>query len=336
MVELPFVTAQSHAPPHPPIGIIEAISKGFEAVTNRLGLILLPVLLDLLLWLGPRLSVQTLFGELLKAIQLPPGTDAEAVKSLETLRQVSLAFAGEFNLFSILDTTPLGIPSLMASRPPTTSPLGTPLPIQVTDPLVYLSLMVALYLAGLLLGAVYLALIAQQAWDSTLDLSKLGWSLFGLWGRLLVLAIVTAPVFVCVQLLLLMLLSPSAGALPIIGLTLATWLMTYLVFSLHGLVEGRGVFRSIVESLRLVQWNLPSTLGLIGIVLVLNWGLGVLWNSPKDDSWLRLIGIVGHGYLVTALFSATFIFYRDRHRWLSQMRALAATQGAKAGRQAKR
>ena len=330
VVELPFVAVQSQDFPQPPIGAIEAISKGFEAVTNRLGLILFPIILDLILWLGPRLSIERLVKELMGFVVPPAGADAITLQNVESLRQVSEAITKTYNLFSLLSTTPLGLPSLMVGRMPAANPLGVGHALQVGDPLVYLSVMVALQLAGLLLGAAYLGLIAQQSWEASVDLPRLSGHLIGLWGRLLVLAIVTSPVVVAVRWMLLAIsASPNSGILPILGLTVAAWLLTYLAFSFHGLVAGRGVFQSIVDSLRLVQWNLSSTVMLLVTVLLLNWGLGMVWNIPKDDSWLTFIGIAGHGYITTALFAGTFVFYRDRHRWVNEIRAHWARQALK-------
>src|SRR5690606_4894026 len=42
--------------PTPPVGVIESLTLGFETVASRLVLVLLPILLDLVLWVGPRIS----------------------------------------------------------------------------------------------------------------------------------------------------------------------------------------------------------------------------------------------------------------------------------------
>jgi hypothetical protein len=68
-------------------------------------------------------------------------------------------------------------------------------------------------------------------------------------------------------------------------------------------------------------------------VVVLNFGLGIVWNIPADDSWLLLLGLVGHALVSTALVAATFVFYQDRYRWWLEMRqALQAQAAAKRGR----
>ena len=47
--------------PTPPVGVIESFTVGFETVASRLVLLLLPLVLDLFLWVGPRLSYRPAF-----------------------------------------------------------------------------------------------------------------------------------------------------------------------------------------------------------------------------------------------------------------------------------
>ena len=52
----------------PPPGVMGSLRAGFDAVSSHIGLILLPVVLDLFLWLGPRLSVERLVNPLLQIV----------------------------------------------------------------------------------------------------------------------------------------------------------------------------------------------------------------------------------------------------------------------------
>jgi hypothetical protein len=54
-----------------PIGIIQSLASGFDLVTRYPVLMLLPVLLDIFLWLGPRLSAYPLFRAYLDFLQSP-------------------------------------------------------------------------------------------------------------------------------------------------------------------------------------------------------------------------------------------------------------------------
>ena len=46
----------------PPPGVIGSLRAGFDVVSSHVWLILLPIVLDVFLWLGPRLSVGNLYS----------------------------------------------------------------------------------------------------------------------------------------------------------------------------------------------------------------------------------------------------------------------------------
>ena len=45
-------------------------------------------------------------------------------------------------------------------------------------------------------------------------------------------------------------------------------------------------------------------------------GFNALWLTPSPESWMMLVGILGHAFITTALLSASFIYYRDMNIWL--------------------
>ena len=69
------MTVQTREAPAPPLGVIESLARGFETVSRRLGLILLPLALDLFLWTGPRLSINSLVQQGVTALKDTPGID---------------------------------------------------------------------------------------------------------------------------------------------------------------------------------------------------------------------------------------------------------------------
>ena len=70
-----------------PRGIIDSLGIGFSLVARRPILLVIPLLLDLFLWLGPRLSISTIASEL--ALQLPTSvgeTTEDREYSLDVVR----------------------------------------------------------------------------------------------------------------------------------------------------------------------------------------------------------------------------------------------------------
>jgi hypothetical protein len=359
MVESPAVNAVKVKEPTPPIGVLAAITAGFDAVTARLDLILPPLVLEVMLWLGPHLSVQALWQDALEALPTPPGTESTVAQNLEALRTALSGYAATFNLFStlsaapswnsavlsllsmlqfdpewlqreqnsVLGFSPLGLPSLLAGRSPTMHPGGEALLWQVNDPFTYILLWVAFILLSLFLGAWYLGGIAQQVREARSDVRQRLTQVWGDWARLTALSVLALVVTLVLGLPLAVVALAAGALLPglfwlmaSLGWTLWMWGLFYTGFTVQGIIlQRRNIFGAIWDSVRLVQANLPGSLSLFLLVSIISLGLGVIWNYPPDDSWYLLIGLAGHALISTALVAATFVFYQDRYRWMVEM-----------------
>jgi hypothetical protein len=147
-----------------PLGVIGSLTAGFEIVGRHLWLITLPVLLDLLLWLGPRISVAPLLQQFVALLTaqptLNPTTTHQVVQAIQLLKQ----FGERFNLLSLLGVLPLlNVPSLLAwHAPEIVSPLGEPHVLLITSLLTPIAWGTVLVPIGLTLGFLYLNSLARQ------------------------------------------------------------------------------------------------------------------------------------------------------------------------------
>ena len=320
--------------PKPPVGVIESLTTGFEAVASHLGLILLPMTLDVFLWLGPHLSINPIVIRLINFFGSLPAPDANAAQNQQATIEM-LKFMGKYllkqdNVFALLSTTPLGVPSLMAGQLPVTLPGGQPAILPLNNELLFLTLALTFALLGLLLGAIYFNMVgsllrngdARPALPQTIRRIITNWANLAAFCLIVGVAVTFASLPAIIFITLLQLISPLLGELArSVWGALVLWVFAYLAFSLHGMVlKGRGVFGSMWDSVRLVQWNLWAVMGLFILIFLLNWGLGYVWSLPKSDSWLTLAGIGGHAFVSTGLVAATFVFYKDRYRWWAEMR----------------
>jgi hypothetical protein len=90
-----------------------------------------------------------------------------------------------------------------------------------------------------------------------------------------------------------------------------------IFFAPHGIfLRGQNAFYSIYASLRLTRFTMPTSSMFVLAVFVISQGLNYLWAVPADDSWMTLVGIVGHAFVTTALLASSFIYYRDMNAWL--------------------
>jgi hypothetical protein len=97
------------------------------------------------------------------------GNDPAAVSNVQALRTALEDYGATFNVFSFLSTSPLGLPSLLAGRGPVATPAGRPVMWLVSSVPLYLLLWGTFVLLGLLLGAFYFGIIAQQVRDAAVS-----------------------------------------------------------------------------------------------------------------------------------------------------------------------
>jgi hypothetical protein len=329
------VTTRKQAPTEPR-GIVASITAGFEVVNRQFLLILLPLLLDLWLWLGIHLSIAPLtqrlaafFNDLIRAT--PSSNTQEGAQ----LTGVLLEAAGErLNFFSSLSTAPLGLPSLLTGRPNLISPLGQLVAWPISNVIVAFILLAVFVIIGVWAGALYFGMVAQQVRDGKLDVAQLFIRVWPDWIRLLIVLglalalvfIVGAPAMVIVS--VISAFSPLAGYLVLVAVgTGLLWVLIFGGFAPHGIIlQRRGLFGGLLDSLRLIQSNLPQTASLFATLMLINLGLNALWRLPADDSWLLLVGIGGHAIVSTATVAATFVYYQDRYRWWQETQKATATQ----------
>jgi len=243
--------------------IIDALAAGFDLVRRRLWLILVPVVLDLFLWLGPRISIGPLVQRITPLLS-PPATTALSAADAQTLtlsRDALLEAGRSFNVFSLLTNTLLGVPGLMTVTEPA-KPVVTSAVIQVSSGWLALGTFILLLLASVFIATLYLGLIAQEITAGAINLKSL---LLGVWiygarivalGAFLIgialilvfpMSVVSALVALVSQGLAIMII--GAFSLAAMWVTLA--LLIYLFFAVSGIVlNGEGFCRLCGTALR--------------------------------------------------------------------------------------
>jgi hypothetical protein len=128
------------------LGVWSALSTGFDLTAKHPWLLLLPMLLDIFIWLGPRLRFQTIVEVVVAS--LPP-----EVEMMEIAQQL-LEIGPLTNLFTVLSVPLIGVPALLTGLTPETTPVPTTA-LQIENGVEWVALIFFLGLAGLLLTAVY-------------------------------------------------------------------------------------------------------------------------------------------------------------------------------------
>jgi hypothetical protein len=311
------------------MGVLEALTAGFDQVRRRPWLMIIPLVLDLFLWIGPRLEAQSLYAQFepnLKSISAE--LDANGQKSVQDMSDLLKEFLDRYNLFSWLSVGIVGVPAVNTAVD-ATAPLvtGTPsLKLPIADVGTYLGAAIGLTAVGLLLGGLFWAML-------TLALRAEPFS-FGVWLRngltvgwqLLILAasigLIAVVLMFPVSILMALIGSVSvelASLLPALIVTGAVWVIFYLAFTVHGLALYRlPLARALRLSALIARIFFVSTLGLAALSVVIYVGLGLVWELFAPDSWLRLIAMAGNAFIAAGLASASLIYYQNRSAILTE------------------
>ena len=304
----------------PPPGVISSIKAGFDTIATHINAIVLPLLLNLFLWLGPRLRMNDLFDSIKgDAVQIwqSGGVSAEDIQRVLAWYNDTIP---NVNLFWLLHTAPVGISSLFFPRAASSTPLGDPATLQVSA-LNLFGWMFWLTLIGWIGGGLY---FRSVAWIATADKDgqRLGivraitqtMLISILWGMLLMA--VGVPVFLLFALVLQ--LSPIiANLLVIVASLVSMWVIVPLFFWPHGVfIKNQNVITSIISSFQMTRFTLPTSSMFVLAAFLLSFGLNFLWSIPPKDSWMTFVGILGHSFVATALLASSFIYYRDMNIWL--------------------
>lgn len=308
----------------PPPSLMKALTAGFDAISNHAWLVAFTLILDLLLWVGPRFRIYSLLQDLLA--QQSALTSASNTGMIESLQEM----VRSFNLLSSLRTFPIGIPSLMATRAPELSPFGTPVIFEIHSLGQVLLIWLLLNIIGMAVGALYFSLVSQVAVNGKVSWQKLVQGLPQTIYQVFLLALVFLMMFFLLGLpfscLISMTIMSGIGLeqisvfIALIAGGLLIWLLVPLVFSPHGIfVYQHKVLQAVKSSIRISKMTMPTTSIFILVIVVINEGMSLLWSIPEENSWLSLIGILGHAFVTTGLLASSFVYFKDADKWVKDL-----------------
>ena len=304
----------------PPPGVINSIKAGFDKVAAHVTAIVLPLLLNLFLWLGPRLRLDALFNLMrtnMISIWQTGGVSAADIKRVLETYDTTIPL---INLFWLLRTLPIGISSLLFQQAATSTPLGNPIDLQVSA-VNFLGWIFLLIFIGWIGGGLYFRSVALMA---TANKDDQPMSIFRAIFQTILISMVCGMLVVVIGLPILLVLalvlqfSAFAANILVLFVSLASmWVIVPLFFWPHGVfVKKQNVITSIISSVQMTRFTLPKSSMFVLAVFLLSFGLNFLWNIPPENSWITLLGIFGHSFVSTALLAGSFIYYRDMNSWL--------------------
>jgi hypothetical protein len=321
----PPLTARREAPP---TGVIETLSAGYAALNRQLWVLLLPVLLNVFLWLGPHVSFAPLVDpavtdatEWTRQVAFGPRRvvrNPDVLSQLEQSRQQLIAGTDDVNGLSALAWGPLALPSVQ-----TLPRSGTDEPAFVTawlDGVILLGACVAL---GLILGGWFYGGLAMASSGASGGPAAAGRNVLRAVRNVLGLVAVQigAAILLGVPVVLLIgftaLVSPPiailGGVLLLIGLLFAA---VHLFFAVDAIfVSNAGPLAAIQRSVVLVRRHLWPSVALFVLTWLILAGMGRVWDamaSSLQSPYGVVLGILGNAYIASGLIAAGMVFYTQR------------------------
>ncbi len=291
-------------------------------VIRRPWLMIVPFVIDLFLWLGPRLLASALYTQVAPFFQnLPASIDSDTQLAIQQIGQTLQDFFSKTNLFSWLSSILYGVPVINSGLDATT-PVATGLApsLEIADFGTYLLAFIVLNIIGLLLTAVLWVLLTDALRKTPFNFFTVVQRSLTLWRKLtgllalltIVLLLLSLPASLLIGLLGMISLS-LAALVPMLIFSLIIWGLYSIIFTLHGLVlYDLPVNRSMRLSVVVTRlYGLPF-LGFVILSMAIYLGIGLLLDGIDPASWARLLSMAGNAFLVSGLFMASLIFYQSK------------------------
>ncbi|MGQ9493364.1 MAG: DUF7847 domain-containing protein [Anaerolineae bacterium] len=307
------------------MGIIDTLSDGFDRVTRRLWLLLVPILVDLGIWLGPKLSIRGLSQGVLAALPNASELGTQYEQTLELIQARFTELSASTNILTLLSMRFLGLPSLSGSLASEKPPFGIAQRlIEIPTWPTLLGFAVLLILLSFFLGCFCLSLIAQEVREEEPDLAYVLQVTWRSWLRLvkllsiilLLAAMISSGVGTSIVLLSIISQELSWLALNLFSwMALPIWVYVAIIlfFTSRAIIlDDMGIMRSLWNSFHVVHRNFFGTIGFILLINIIQTGLWYIWRMLAINTVGTFIGIMGNAYVSTGLVVASFLFYRDR------------------------
>jgi hypothetical protein len=318
------LTARREAPP---TGVIETLSSGYAAVNRQPWVLVLPVLLNLFLWLGPHVSYSQLVGPALtdasewtRQVAFGPRRavrDPQLLSGIDQSRQWLIARSDDTNGFEALSWGPLGVPSL-DGLPSTSDELQFVNGWGDGVVLLIACLGLSLLLGGWFYGGLAVASSGERGGPLAAG-RRVPRGVVGVLGWLVVL--IGAALLLGLPVVLLIgftaLISPPVAILGTIMLAAGILFATiHLFFSVPAIfVSEAGPLSAIQRSVSMVRRHLWPSIALILLSWLILSGMGRVWDvvaSQLQTPYGVLLGILGNAYVASGLIAAGMIFYIQR------------------------
>ena len=300
--------------------IFAAFRAGYETISKHLYLVLFPIILDLFLLFGFRITIVEMMQNAIQRFTLPPSATPELAASWEVLKTQSVEFFRYFSLTSFLRSFPVGVPSLFSVEAFQRNPIGEYSFIHMQQPGAIFGVILGISLIGLVFAYFFYQLTAKATsgqkfpFESLLEpRSLISW---------LLVPIVSISFIMLVIFPAMLLISVIGALFPIftsIGyffLTVALiTLILPIIFTPHLIILEKMSFpQALLNSIRSVRLTNAKTTTFLFLAILVSYLTNMLWRIPSDDSWMLMVGVFGHALISTVILAASFHYILDARK----------------------
>lgn len=305
---------------YPLPGVIDTIGLGYASLALRPLIVLPPILLDLYLWLGLRVTARPLTLEVASWIR-NEGDDGGAIA--EDIQRFERSNVLEF-LSLRLPTfrMPTLVPNLTSSR---LDQIGGTIDVGSLPWWLVILVAIMALLVGLVFGAGWLIAVAcvvagigslrdaiSPRVALTRALAMTGW-LAVLIGMFL---LVSSP-FIAGAIAGIMSGYDGIGLFFFVLLFPAAWGYLFFYFSIQAIVVDRiGPLGALRASYKVVRSYFWQSMGFIALSLTITTGIPFALRVFTTNAVGLLLAIIGNAFIASGMIAAAMLFYRDRARRL--------------------
>lgn len=299
-----------------PPGVIDTIGLGYSRLLEYPGAIIIPVLLDLYLWLGFKVTAEPLTLRAAGHIRGMNGVGDWIAGFMENRSQLNV-----FELASLrLPTVRLPTILPLVSDDQTLSLASISPELMGTPWWAILLIAVAALAGSFLIGAEYLCRLSAATVGTPHRFSirrLLGLArTFLAWLLLLAGAfvLITAPLIVA-EIAFNLAGVGTAGVITFLMVVPAIWGFVAFFFSVYAIVVDRmGALESLRASYRVVRRYLWQSIGFIAAYFLVVNAFPLVWQRLLAAPLGIALAIVGHAFVASGMIAAAMIFYHDRVR----------------------
>lgn len=319
------------------MGVVDTLSAGYGAINRRAWVLLIPILIDLFLWQGPRVSFSPLIDPMLAwtsemvsqadtaGAAGATETERSAAVQMESLRQDLMVLARESNAFALVTRGPLGVPSAVAL----VGGAGTFRFVSGWGEA--LTLVFTAFVASLAAGGLLRSVIADHVRDGTrrFSLAAAVQPLLANVARVVGFALLVLGVGlllgtpVALMLGVTALFAPPVAAFAALLVSLAVAIAElYLFFVVEAIfVSEVGPLAAIRRSVGITRTYFWHTVALVGLTLLIMAGMDQVWlllSTHLTTPFGLGLAILGNAYIACGLIAARMIFYKERSELLAR------------------